>query len=173
MTKTVARAFGAWAFSKNAADLNRRSEQGWNLKKAGWCRYTFERSDTVFRYGLDYCPAGLGHEEWERRIAAYGEQGWELINITATGWSYFRKAYDPALPEEAYVLKMPYNEDQLRLVGPISVLFWVRILILIVGLVLAVMAMVKREAMVLAAVIYLICMLMLFFRIQALQEKLK
>ena len=30
------------------------------------------------------------------------EQGWEYIRTTFNGWSYFRKPWDPSLPEEQY-----------------------------------------------------------------------
>ena len=37
-----------------------------------------------------------------RYIETFREQGWEYVNSTFNGWHYFRKLYDPALPEEAY-----------------------------------------------------------------------
>ena len=37
-----------------------------------------------------------------RYIETFREQGWEYINSTFNNWHYFRKAYDPALPEEEY-----------------------------------------------------------------------
>ena len=68
---------------------------------------------------------------------------------------------------------MHYAPEQEKLIGPISLFFWLRIVILAVGLVLAVLAVVRQKAMVLPAVIYLVFMLVLFFRMQAMQEKLK
>lgn len=37
-----------------------------------------------------------------RYIETFREQGWEYISSTYNGWHYFRKIYDPSLPEEAY-----------------------------------------------------------------------
>ena len=41
-------------------------------------------------------------EETGRYLETFQEQGWEYVNSTFNHWHYFRKAWDPALPEEAY-----------------------------------------------------------------------
>lgn len=173
MATIMIRPFTAWAYRANREDLNRRAQEGWRLTKAGFLRYTFERDESGYRYDLDYCPAALGHDEWQRRLALYAESGWKLVNATATGWVYYEKPYDPSLPADAYRLPTPYTPEQEKLIGTISLFFWLRIVILAVGLVLAVLAVVCQKAMVLPAVIYLLFMLLLFFRMQALQDKLK
>lgn len=173
MTQTVVRGFTAWQHRQNAADLNRRSQAGWNLVKAGFFRYTFEKGTAAFRYDLDYCPTILGDDEWKRRNSLYAAQGWELVNVTATGWAYFRKPFDAGEPGEACLLPTPYTAAQEKLVGPISLFFWLRIVILAVGVVMAAIAVIRGKAMVLPATVYLILMLVLFFRMQAMQEKLK
>jgi hypothetical protein len=52
-----------------------------------------------YRYQIDY-PGKV--EDMGRYIETFREQGWEYINATFNGWYYFRKAYDPALPEAQY-----------------------------------------------------------------------
>ena len=71
MEKKVFRWYGAGAFQANAADLDARSAAGWNLKKPGSCRFTFERGEVRYRYGLDYCPGSFGEEERKARRQRY------------------------------------------------------------------------------------------------------
>ena len=68
MQKAVLRCYTARSRRKNEQDLNRRSDEGWSLVRAGCLRDVFEQdSETVWRYGLDYCPELLGEEERQRR----------------------------------------------------------------------------------------------------------
>ena len=174
MQKAVLRCYTARSRRKNEQDLNRRSDEGWSLVRAGCLRDVFEQdSETVWRYGLDYCPELLGEEERQRREERYAEEGWDLVNVTAAGWAYYRKAAAEGLPEEAYRLPVPYTQAEWRLTETISLLFWLRMGLLAIGAVLAAAAVVRQKAMVLPAVAYLLLMLLLFFRMQALQEKLK
>ena len=97
--KTVWRGYFAWDYEKEIADLNRASEQGWQLVKGGLLHCNFEKNPEVrYRYQLDYRKVeGMG-----RYIETFREQGWEYVNSTWNNWNYFRKPWDPALPEEAY-----------------------------------------------------------------------
>ena len=98
-TKTVWGMYSAWNYEKEIEDLNKRSEQGWQLVKGGLLHNKFRKNPNVrWRYQLDYRDV----EEKGRYIETFREQGWEYINSTFNHWHYFRKAYDPALPEEAY-----------------------------------------------------------------------
>lgn len=171
MEKTVWRHYPARAYRENGADLDRRSREGWNLKKAGWFRYTLEQGEGIYRYGLDYCPANFDQQPGRRN--AYAEQGWELVSSTLSGWDYYRKPYDPAKPEEAYHLPVPYGPEHDGLLSGVSRWFWIRNVIAVSAAPLAVVAVVRQQAMVIPAVIYAALVLGSFFRMSALQERLQ
>lgn len=98
--KTVFRAYFAWDFQQELNELDRMSQQGWQLIKGGCFHSRFRREpERRYRYQLDYRP---GIDDMDRYLETFREQGWEYVNSTFNGWRYFRKAYDPALPEEEY-----------------------------------------------------------------------
>ena len=98
--KKVFRAFFAWNYLSEIESLNKASEEGWQLIKGGCYHSKFVEDHNVrFRYQLDY---QRNIPEMGRYIEMFREQGWEYINSTFNGWHYFRKLYDPSLPEEAY-----------------------------------------------------------------------
>lgn len=100
------RMYTAWNYRQEIADLNRQSEEGWQLVKGGCFNSVFEEDDRqVYRYQLDY---HAGVENRMRYLETFREQGWEYINSTFNGWHYFRKPYDPSLPEEEYEI---YTDD--------------------------------------------------------------
>ena len=91
--------YSAWNYEREIEDLNRASEQGWQLVRGGSFYSKFVKNpDVRFRYQLDYRKV----EEMGRYVETFREQGWEYVNSTFNDWHYFRKAWDPALPEEAY-----------------------------------------------------------------------
>lgn len=96
------------------ANLNAMSLKGWQLKKGGLFHHTYERNDQCYRYKLDFNnKVNINSEEFDRFLSIFEEQGWELVNSTINGWHYFRKKYDPSLPEEAYEI---YTDDTSLLV---------------------------------------------------------
>lgn len=98
--KTVFRAYFAWDYEQELEELDRMSQQGWQLVKGGCFHSRFVKNEgQCFRYQLDYRP---DVEDMGRYLEIFREQGWEYVNSTYNGWRYFRKAYDPALPEEEY-----------------------------------------------------------------------
>lgn len=98
-TKTIWKMYSAWNYEKEIEDLNKLSEQGWQLVKGGLLHSKFKKEPGVrFRYQLEYRDV----EDMGRYIETFREQGWEYVNSTFNHWHYFRKAWDPALPEEAY-----------------------------------------------------------------------
>lgn len=98
--KTSHRIYTAWNYQKEIEALNKASEQGWQLIKGGCFSSKYKRNpDVRYRYQVDY-PGKV--EDMGRYIETFREQGWEYINATFNGWHYFRKAYDPALPEVQY-----------------------------------------------------------------------
>ena len=93
------RIYSAWNYGKEIEDLNRASEQGWQLVRGGCFHSKFEKNpDIRYRYQLYFRKV----ENMGRFIETFREQGWEYVNSTFNGWHYFRKLYDPSLPEEAY-----------------------------------------------------------------------
>lgn len=98
--KTVFRMYSAWNYEKEMEDLNKASEEGWQLLHGGIFSSRFEKNENLcYRYQLDYQPhlKNMG-----RYLEIYSEQGWEFVNETFNGWYYFRKLYDRDLPEEEY-----------------------------------------------------------------------
>lgn len=96
--KTSYKAYPAWDYQEEIEDLNRASGNGWQLVKGGCFHSKFVKNpDIRYRYQLDYRKV----EDMGRYIETFREQGWEYIS-SAFGWHYFRKIYDPVLPEEAY-----------------------------------------------------------------------
>lgn len=92
--------YTAWNYRRELEDLNKASEKGWQLIHGGSFSSRFKwNPDVRYRYQLDY-PGEI--EDMGRYIETFREQGWEYINSTFNGWHYFRKFYDPSLPEEAY-----------------------------------------------------------------------
>ena len=98
--KTVHKAYAAWECEKEIAALNKESENGWQLIKGRIFSTKFKWNPEVqYRYQLDHRNK---IEEMGRYIETFREQGWEYVNTTINGWSYFRKPYDPSLSEEEY-----------------------------------------------------------------------
>ena len=98
--KTSYKMYSAWNYDLEIEDLNKASAEGWQLVKGGCFSSKFKYNpDICYRYQMDYQP----HiEDIGRYIETFREQGWEYINNTFNGWYYFRKIYDPTLPEDQY-----------------------------------------------------------------------
>ena len=97
--KTVHRVFFAWNYQAEIESLNKASDEGWQLAQGGSFSSRFVKDEDVrYRYQIDYGKV----DDMGRYLETFREQGWEYINSTFNGWRYFRKVYDPALPEEEY-----------------------------------------------------------------------
>jgi len=97
--KTSHKVYSAWNYEKEIEDLNKASENGWQLVKGGCFHSRFVNNpDVRYRYQLDYGQV----DDMGRYIETFREQGWEYVNSTFNDWHYFRKFYDPSLPEEEY-----------------------------------------------------------------------
>ena len=93
------KAYPAWDYQSEIDELNRMSEQGWQLIRGGCFAGKFVKNpDVRYRYQLDFRRV----EDKGRYIETFREQGWEYVDSTFNGWHFFRKLYDPALPEEEY-----------------------------------------------------------------------
>lgn len=98
--RTSHKAYAAWDYKKELEDLNLKSREGWQLVKGGCFKSVFEQdTQVVYRYQLGY---NTDIENRMRYIETFREQGWEYLNSTFNGWHYFRKPYDPELPEDEY-----------------------------------------------------------------------
>lgn len=105
--KTSRKAFTAWNYQAEVEELNRMSEQGWQLIKGKLFSQKYKKNDgIVYKYQLDYQPK---IEDLGRYIETFSEQGWEYVNSTFNGWHYFRKVYDPSLPPETYEIYTDVN----------------------------------------------------------------
>lgn len=97
--RTSHKVFAAWEYEKEIEFMNRQSEKGWQAVKVRRFSSKYMFDDSVrYRYQADYQSR---IDDPARYIETYREQGWEHIN-DVNGWHYFRKVYDPALPESEY-----------------------------------------------------------------------
>ena len=92
--KRVWNIYAAWDYTREIEDLNKMSENGWQLVKGGAFSNYYKKNDSLrYRYQIDYNPK---IEDMGRYIETFREQGWEYVNSTFNGWHYFRKLYDKA-----------------------------------------------------------------------------
>lgn len=92
--------YPAWSYQNAIEELDSLSEQGWQLIRGGvWINKFRKNPDVRYRYQFDYSGKV---EDKGRYIETFREQGWEYIDTTFNGWSYFRKLWNPALPEDHY-----------------------------------------------------------------------
>ena len=171
MEKTVFRFYSAGAFRANAADLDARSAAGWNLKKPGCCRYTFERSDVRCRYGLDYCPGSFGEEERDRRKQAYAAAGWEPAGTTLTGWDFYRRPV--TADDDGAPLPVPYTPEQEGVLASVGRWFWLRAAVVAAGIPPAAVAVVRQQSMAILALVYGAAILGCCLRLQQLHNRLR
>ena len=91
--------FPDWCYEQEQKDLDRRSSEGRHLVTPGQYFHKYEQDTTIqYRYQMDYQSI---EPDPDRYKEIYAEQGWEYLG-SARGWHYFRKPYDPMLPEESY-----------------------------------------------------------------------
>ena len=92
--KRVWNVYAAWDYTREIEDLNKMSDNGWQLIKGGIFSNRYKKNDSMrYRYQLDFNPK---IEDMGRYIETFREQGWEYVNSTFNGWHYFRKLYDKA-----------------------------------------------------------------------------
>jgi hypothetical protein len=109
-TKFKLTMFLAWDYDREEAFIDKMSEKGWQLKKGGLLHHTYEKNSRCYRYKLDYNPGiRQSYDENTRYIQLFEEQGWEYINTTINGWSYFRKEYVPGTAGEEYEI---YTDEE-------------------------------------------------------------
>ena len=152
--------YSAWNYEKEVEDLNRASEEGWQLVRGYGLHSKFVKNpDVRYRYQLDYGKI----DDIGRYIETFREQGWEYVNSTFNGWHYFRKLYDPSLPEEAYEIftdresMLEMNRRWVRLALVISIIIG----ILAVFYLIQVIRAPKLPAIVLFATLAVECVVLL------------
>ena len=92
--KRVWNVYAAWDYTREIEDLNKMSDNGWQLIKGGLFSNRYKKNDSMrYRYQLDF---NTKIEDMGRYIETFREQGWEYVNSTFNGWHYFRKLYDKA-----------------------------------------------------------------------------
>ena len=76
-------AYAAWDYKKEIEDLNKKSQEGWQLVKGGCFKSIYEQNDQVcYRYQLDY---NTDIENKVLYLEMFEDQGWEYINSTFNG----------------------------------------------------------------------------------------
>lgn len=84
-TKTVRKVFAVWDFDKEEEWLNSMAQEGWALKKAGFCKYVFERTEPG-----EYIIRLEMHEYEKEYISFMRDTGAEYVGRVLQ-WLYFRK----------------------------------------------------------------------------------
>lgn len=122
--KVSHKVYEAWEYDREIDDLNKASQEGWQLEKGGCFHSVFVRDDSVrYIYQLDF--RRNFEEDKERYLEVFAEQGWEYINSTFNGWHYFRKRYQEGMDEDEkniYTDKQSLYEMQNRFITAIKVL---------------------------------------------------
>lgn len=99
--------YESWEYEREIDDLNRMSEQGWQLEKGGCFHSVFIKNDKEkYIYQIDYSPK---LKDKDRYLEMFSEQEWEYINSTFNGWHYFKKAYRDDMSEEEKII---YTDKQ-------------------------------------------------------------
>ena len=101
-----------WGAAERLRALDRASRAGWQLVKFGGLSIHYEKDSTVrYRYQMDCRSVN----DWERYLEFFREQGWEHVWSSLDGEHYFRKRWNPSLPEKAYELFTdPESRQQFR-----------------------------------------------------------
>ena len=91
--------YSSWNYENELEDLNKYSERGWQLVKDGMFHRKFVKNENIrYRYQMDFRRI----EDKGRYIETFREQGWEYVDSNFNVCHFFRKIYDPSLPEEEY-----------------------------------------------------------------------
>lgn len=117
-TKTVFHIFDASAFDEELGLLDEMSEKGWQLKDMNLLNQKYVWDDSVlYRYAIDY-QHELTMGEFHQYRAEFEDQGWAYVT-KYSDWYVFRKPYDPALPDNEYLLYTdePSFRDMKRSIG--------------------------------------------------------
>lgn len=108
-TKNTYKIYAAWDFDKEAEELNRMSEKGWQLVEGGCFHQKYEFDDSViYRYQIDFNNKIQNMAHYDE---VFRDAGWERVCSTFNNWHIFRKVYNPDLSDEEYEI---YTDEQSR-----------------------------------------------------------
>lgn len=96
--KRVFKPFAVWNYREEVEYLNDASAKGWQLVRSTFGTKFKWNPDVRYCYQTDYTGK---IEDMGRYLETFREQGWEYVS-SCKGWHYFRKPYDPTLPESEY-----------------------------------------------------------------------
>ncbi len=96
--KRVFKPFAVWNYREEVEYLNDASAKGWQLVRSTFGTKFKWNPDVRYCYQTDYTGK---IEDMGRYLETFREQGWEYV-FSCMGWHYFRKPYDPTLPESEY-----------------------------------------------------------------------
>lgn len=93
-TKVSFRGYMAWNYDREEQDLDRMSEQGWQLIKGGCFFSIYTRQPGIlYRHRIDYNPDVMNDPAEKRRyLELFEEQGWEFVGKTFNGWIYLKNS---------------------------------------------------------------------------------
>ena len=102
-TKTVLHRFDSSAFDEELGFLDAMSGKGWQMTRmrAFTQEYIWDDS-AIYRYAIDYQDS-LSSYDFSRYREEFEDHGWSFA-ANRGDWYVFRRPYDPALPEEEYLL---------------------------------------------------------------------
>lgn len=154
--KTSYKMYGAWEFEKEAKAINEEARNGWQLVKCGCFHSKYEKDDSVeYRYQIDY---NTDRKDRKRYIETFEEQGWIYINSTFNGWNYFKKVYDPTLPENEYQIytdQDSFNEMMRRWIHLANVV--TMFMVVMEGILLMELQKNFHISILVNAILYLVC----------------
>ena len=121
-TKKSYKPYAIWDYELEINELDRESENGWQLIHGGAFHREYEKDDSMaYRYQLDF-----NNKDEVAYYEMFKEQGWEYISSTFNGWNYFKKLYDPLAEESEYLIytdKDSKKKMNLRFINLMLIIF--------------------------------------------------
>ena len=101
------RVYMAWEFEAAVDDLNKMSEQGWQITEFSRFSQTYVYDpDVRYRYQIDYAE---NISDPVRYSEAFLDSGWLWVRSSTQEWKIFAKPCIPGQPEDAYLI---YTDDR-------------------------------------------------------------
>ncbi len=140
--RNVHKLFFAWNYEKEENYINEQSKAGWQIVKGGCFSSTYVHDpDSRYITRLDFNPEILKDAgARERYVQPFEDMGWEHLNTTFNGWSFFRKKYVPGTPEEDYIIYTDRDSLHSMLRRICSLMAVLRILVAIAAVILLILS---------------------------------
>ena len=101
------RVYMAWEFEAAVDDLNKMSEQGWQVTEFSRFSQSYVYDPNVrYRYQIDYAE---NISDPVRYAEAFRDSGWLWVKSSTQEWKIFAKPYVAGEPEDAYQI---YTDQQ-------------------------------------------------------------